>query len=291
MKVTNYLPYDDIGGVGFRSARAFNQFTDWDYKAYAGAPSYLQFPQHTPFDWNQIVYDWNHSDVVHVHDHLPRVGEPRPTVVTYHGTGFREQSDFLLAMSLKAGAQVLVSTLDLWLLHPGETTWMPQMDDLGQLATYKQPHEGKIRVGHAPTNRSLKSTAEFLKACDGLPVEVVLIEGKPWEESLRVKGTCDILFDQTAYGYGGNAIEAWAMNIPVICGAADNTLDEYRRRFGYLPFVETTRYTIEQAIEQLLDPLERTHWGHVGRAHAEKYHSYRAGVARLKPIYQALAAL
>lgn len=296
MRVVNYLPFDDIGGVGFRTARAFNQYRpEWTYRAYRGAPSYLQFPEHTPWDWPQIMADWNQADVVHVHDHIPTVGTKRPTVVTFHGTGFREQSDALLAMSRRAGARVLVSTLDLWLLHPEDVTWMPQMDDIDQLATYKVTHEGPLRIGHAPTNRSLKSTHEFLAACERLgkeiPVEVVLIEGMSWEECLKIKGTLDILFDQTAYGYGGNAIEAWAMGVPVICGAPEFTLEEYRRRFGYLPFVAAGQNTIYEALLQLVDPTERTYWGQVGHQHARKYHSYRFGVERLAPIYQALAAL
>lgn len=292
MRIVNYLPYDDIGGVGYRTATAFNRYRpDWIYRAYRGAPSYLQYPEHTPWSWPAIVRDWNSANVVHVHDHLPIVGAKRPTVVTYHGTGYREQSNTMLPMSLKARARVLVSTLDLWLLHPDDTTWMPQMDDLDRLATYRKPQAGRLRVGHAPTNRSLKSTHEFLEACRALPVDVVMIEGLSWEECLKLKGTCDVLFDQTAYGYGGNAIEAWAMGIPVVCGAPDSTLTEYSRRFGALPFVEAQPSTIQEGIESLLDPTERSRWGTRGRRHAETYHSQQAGVDLLAPIYEDLAAL
>lgn len=296
MHVVNYLPYDDIGGVGFRTARAFNQYRpDWTYHAYRGAPSYLQFPEHTPWDHYRIIEDWNNADVVHVHDHLPQVGDRKPVAVTFHGTGYREQSDLLLSMSAAVNARVLVSTLDLWLQHPQDSTWMPQMDDIDGLATYRRPTSGPLRIGHAPTNRSLKSTHEFLEACERLnkvtPIEVVLIENQSWEQCLQLKGTLDILFDQTAYGYGGNAIEAWAMGIPVVCGAADNTLDEYQHRFGYLPFVEATPSTIYTALLDLTNPQQRTYWGAVGHQHADKYHSYRYGVERLAPIYQALAAL
>lgn len=296
MRVVNYLPYDDVGGVGYRTATAFNQYRpDWTYHAYRGAPSYLNFPEHTAWDWLALIRDWNAADVVHVHDHLPQVGVNKPTVVTFHGTGFREQSATLLPMSLKAGARVLVSTLDLWLQHPDDVMWMPQMDDIDRLATYRQPHDGPLRIGHAPTNRSLKSTDLFLTACDRLskqiPVEVVLIEQQPWEQCLQLKGTLDVLFDQTAYGYGGNAIEAWAMGIPVICGAQDDTLNEYQHRFGYLPFVQAEPNTIYEALLQLTSQPERTHWGQVGNQHAKKYHSYRYGVERLAPVYQALAAL
>jgi hypothetical protein len=291
LHVVNYLPYDDIGGVGYRTATAFNRLKpEWTYHAYRGAPSYLQFPEHTPWDWEPLVKDWNNADVVHVHDHIPRVGKGKPTVVTFHGTGFRETPDHHL--SLAGNARVLVSTLDLWLQKPDDTTWMPQIDDIEWLASHRVPNDGPIRVGHAPTNRSLKTTTEFLEACKrfGGAIEVLLIENQPWHQALRLKGTCDILFDQTLYGYGGNAIEAWGMGIPVICGAPDNTLAEYQRRFGYIPFVNATPTTIHKAIEQLLEPNERAGWSFIGKRHAERFHSQRAGVDLLAPIYEQTTA-
>lgn len=290
MKVVNYLPYDDIGGVGYRTATAFNALKpEWQYHAYRGAPSYLQYPEHTPWNWDALVADWNSADVVHTSDHIPVVGRKRPTVVTFHGTGFRQ--DPVGHLRLARGATVLVSTLDLWLLAPDDTQWMPQMDDLDQLATYRVPNEGVLRIGHAPTNRSLKSTHEFLQACERLdfPHEVILIEGMSWRDCLTVKGTCDIIFDQTAYGYGGNAIESWGMGIPVICGAPDNTLTEYEHRFGDIPFVTAQANTILEALQHLTDPHNRAQWGANGRTHADRFHSQQAGVDRLAPIYETTA--
>src|SRR6185312_5424211 len=115
-------------------------------------------------------------------------------------------------------------------------------------------------------------------------------EGMSWQECLAVKGTCDILFDQTAYGYGGNAIEAWAMGIPVVCGAPDDTLAEYDRRFGDIPFVAAEQHTIRDALLDLVEPAARAQWGTKGRAHAERYHSYKVGVERLAPIYEEVSS-
>lgn len=293
MKVVHYLPYDDIGGVGFRSARALNRHQpDWQVNAYQGAPSYLQFPHHSAWHWPTIAQQWLEADVRHSHDHRAEIAAVPANVVTFHGTGFRENPSGLLQHA--GDARVLVSTLDLWLLAPDDVEWMPQIDDLDDLATFRTPSgSDRIRVGHAPTNRALKSTAEFLTACEqlrreGAPIDVVLIEGLSWRDALSVKGTCDVLFDQTAYGYGGNAIEAWAMRIPVICGASDDTLVEYARRFGLLPFVPTTASTIAAALEQLLHPSQRTYWGQIGRQHAERFHSQQAGADRLTSIYSTL---
>lgn len=293
MKVVHYLPYDDIGGVGFRSARALNRHQpDWQVNAYQGAPSYLQFPHHSAWHWPTIAQQWLEADVRHSHDHRAEIVAVPANVVTFHGTGFRENPHGLLQHA--GDARVLVSTLDLWLLAPDDVEWMPQIDDLDDLAGFRAPSgTDLIRVGHAPTNRALKSTAEFLTACEhlqrqGAPIDVVLIEGLSWRDALAMKGTCDVLFDQTAYGYGGNAIEAWAMRIPVICGAADDTLAEYDRRFGLLPFVPATASTIAAALEQLLQPSQRAYWGQIGREHAERFHSQQAGADRLTSIYSTL---
>lgn len=286
MKVINYLPYDDIGGVGYRTGAAFNRLRpDWQYHAYAGAPSYLQFPQHTPWSWDRILEDWATCDVAHVHDHIPDVSKRHPpTVVTFHGTGFRETPDEHLRLAGSA-AQVLVSTLDLWLLKPDDTQWCPQMDDLDRIAKYRQQNHGTLRIGHAPTNRDLKSTEKLIEACQHLPVELVLIENQPWETCLRIKGTIDVLFDQTAYGYGGNAIEAWAMGIPVVCGAPDTTLNEYERRFGQLPFYLTTEDTLTAALTEMLNPTVRAEYAQRGTDHAHRWHSQQAGVTLLEQVY------
>lgn len=294
MNVVVYCGSDDIGGVGHRTGSALNRLRpDWTVHAYRPHPSYLQFPEHTPWDWARIVAEWLTADITHSHDFRAEVGQRKANVVTYHGTGFRETPDWHLEHA--GDARVLVSTLDLWLQKPDAVTWCPQFDDLDALAAHRTEHDGPIRICHAPTNRFLKSTDLFLAACERLardvPIEVVLIEGRSWTESLALKGTCDILFDQTAYGYGGNAIEAWGMRIPVVSGGPDALLDEYVRRFGGLPFVraEPTAESIYLALARLIDEPTRTSWGLVGRRHAERHHSYEAGVDRLVEIYSETA--
>ena len=96
MKVTAFLPFDDIGGVGFRTARAFERYTDWEYKAYVQHPSYLQFPRHSVGDWETIDRDWTTADVRHGHDIRPEIEGLLPEVMTYHGTGYREYFDSIL---------------------------------------------------------------------------------------------------------------------------------------------------------------------------------------------------
>jgi hypothetical protein len=152
-----------------------------------------------------------------------------------------------------------------------------------------------IRIAHAPTNRQVKSTQLLLDAvkrlqAEGFAVELDIIEHRPWAECLERKAKADIYFDQVQLGYGCNALEAWAMGIPVIAGASDDTLDEMERRFGHLPFYHATEETIYDALKELVeDPELRKRYGQIGYEYVRKYHDYPVVVEQLKRLYQQAA--
>ncbi len=300
MKLLSYSPYDDTGMLGYNLAAAWDECRPQDtYHAVCGAPSYLKFPQHDPWRWNDIVQWWNEADAIHLHDGFHAMPAPREgLVVTWHGTGFREASSVLLDQQHAAKATGTVSTLDLWLLAPDDVMWLPAPHDTASYATIRNttpPNTGPLRIGHAPTNRYLKHTDAFLAACEKLAeheeIEVVLIEGVDWVDSIHLKATCDIWYDQVAFGYGGNGIEAMSMGIPVVCGAQDATLNEYHRRFGTLPFVLADAGSIYSGLLTLLDEESRTFWGLRGIEHAARFHSYDAVTDLLAPVYERAAGL
>jgi glycosyltransferase involved in cell wall biosynthesis len=148
-----------------------------------------------------------------------------------------------------------------------------------------------VLIVHAPTNRSVKSTDLFLEAIErlqdeGLPVEVDIIEHRPWRECLERKAKADIYFDQIKLGYGCNALEVWAMGIPVVAGADDRTLDEMERRFGQLPFYHATEDTIYDALKELVESPElRERYGQIGQQYVRTHHDYPVVVEQLKGIY------
>lgn len=295
MKLFSYSPYDDTGGLGWCLADAWHQQRPQDeYRQVCGAPSYLNYPQHDAWNWDSIQRWWRDADAVHVHDGFHNIPKTRSNmVVTWHGTGFRESSTELLKDQRRFGATGMVSTLDLWLLAPDEVTWEPAPHDLdyyAQLRADTPKIPGPLRIGHSPTNRALKSTAEFLIACDrikdeGADIEVVMIEGVSWLESVALKATCDVFFDQTAHGYAGSSIEAMGMGIPLASGGPDHVLAEFERRFGYIPFIVCTPATIYDGLVALMDPDVRDRQTQLGLQHADTYHSYRAVVELLAPIY------
>lgn len=302
MRVLNACPGADTGGVAVRLEAAFAKYgEDIEYRAIAANTNYIQYDTtvaRARVRASEYRLAWRRADVVHINNNpqLPeRFGMPfRPTILMFHGTEFRENTEENLQYIRKTKAPGIVSTLDLWLLAPEETVWVGCPYDADRLASLRVPNDtGVLRVAHAPTNRAIKSTDAFLAACarlgKELPLEVVLIEGRTWRDCLTAKASADIYFDQTLLGYGNNAIEAWGMGIPVIAGAQPDTLDEMEWRFGGLPFVVADEGNIYDALRHLADPDNRAHWAQRGNDHVRTFHSEEWAVKVLTPLYRQAA--
>ena len=285
VKVLSIHAGADTGGAGWMLAEGFRRHPQdgIEFRSTVRSSNYIDYPNDLP--WHEHATAWDAADAVHLHNNTLTPQRLRPqldasgkrVVVHYHGTGYRERSQRMLHRQARTmpGAVAAVSTLDLWLLAPNRTTWLPGCVDVEWMQQMRRPaSDGVIRVGHAPTNRAIKDTAAFLATCERLPVQVELIEQASWANCLTRKATVDVFYDQVGLGYGVNALEAWAMGIPVIAGGAPDTVAEMRRRFGSLPFVQATAATIGAAIERLLDPVERAHWGQAGLAHVRRWHDH-----------------
>lgn len=295
MRILNVPRGQDTGACGIRTKWAFGKYRpDWTYDMVGGSRNYMITPVDRPR--HEMLDLWQRADVVHFRNdfaHQERIGAPdRPAVLHHHGTHFRSLHESLNAEAARRRAVQLVSTLDLWLIHPDTTEWLPSPYDLEWLAGFRQPHEddGVLRIAHAPTDRRIKSTQPLLAAVDrlraeGMPVELIMIEKAEWGDCLRLKGTADVYFDQVILGYGNNAIEAWGMGIPVIAGGAPGTLDEMVRRFGSLPFIQADEGTIYAALVQAADPIERKEWADRGLTHVQQWHDEKAVVDQLADVY------
>src|SRR5574338_115020 len=223
----------------------------------------------------------------------------KPALIHHHGTLLRNHPGLVLPNARRFHMLQAVSTVDL-LRVSDDLHWLPTAYDLEELEVIRdlnrRPEDGKVRIISAPTNRDIKSTAALEAAVaqlqsEGLPVELVLIEGRSWAECLALKATADIYFDQVKLGYGCNAVEAWGMGIPVVAGADDWTLNRMRQEWNLkpddpLPFYEATEATIYEALLLLVSSASmREAWGGIGRAFAEKYHAEKPALARLAELY------
>jgi hypothetical protein len=287
------LGNSDLGGDGIRTKRAFDRHAPgWTYNVAVRNRNYINYP--VDVDFERVVPLVDRADVIHARNSFKATrlagAVGKPLVIHHHGTRLRSNPNDVLAEQRAHRAIGLAATLDLWLLAPEELEWLPAPYDLGWLTSLRRPvDDGVLRIGHAPTNRAVKSTDAFLAAVRKLsreiPVELVLIEGASWRRCLTLKATCDIYFDQVLLGYGNNAIEAWGMGIPVVAGAADTTLAEYKRRFGGLPFVYADQGSIYEALAKLAEPAARAEWGRRGRDHVEWWHDEARVVTQLQDIY------
>jgi hypothetical protein len=292
----------DPAGISYGIAQAFRDVPGWSVRSQVSKVNYITYP--TDLEWNReaLITAWESADLIHLHHgfvtanrmvkgrYVGKRLQNKPYLVHFHGTGFREHIQSHMTELRERNTPGIVSTLDLAVASDLE--WLPGPVDVESLSKMRQPSDSKVVIAHAPTNRQIKSTATVIEAVErmkteGLSVELDLIERVPWAECIARKAKADIYFDQVLLGYGNNALEAWAMGIPVVAGADDATLDEMERRFGHLPFYHATEDTIYDALKELVESVElRTRYGQIGQAYVRAYHDYPVVVEQLKAIYR-----
>jgi len=286
MKVLLLSMAFDIAGQGAALSAALRRWRPgWSVDQMARLEKSYAYPQQQR--WNEQLARrlYQQADVVHLTETLlaHRKFGARPTVIHHHGTRYRDNRDEVDAAVRSAGAVAVASTLD---LTGPEVEWLPVVADLDALAHLRavEYEPGPIRLAHSPTDPAVKGT-DIIRSASRFPLDV--ITGVTWSECLRRKARADIFVDQLELGYGLSAVEAWGMGIPVVSGVSDpDTKARMIDEFGELPFVDATPETLADRIADLAgSPALRREWGERGRAHAERFHSQRAVVERLAPIY------
>lgn len=302
MRVFIYAAGPDTAGQGFRIADGFRRLTpDWAVTSIHQTATYMRYPsQRHERNSRSLRRLYDEADVVHLRNTMfgwERFdqGQGKPVVLHHHGTLFRNDHAIMHPYAAAIGAVQLVSTVDLELLAPG-LTWLPAPYNLAPLRAIREGYEpgDVVRIAHAPTNRRIKSTEAVIAAVDelkarGLPVELDLIERRSWDECLARKVRADIYVDQLILGYGCNAVEAWAMGMPVVANAADPAvLARMRELFdGPLPFYQATEETLADRLAELASSESlRREWTAIGTAHVERHHDERQVLPMLADIYR-----
>jgi glycosyltransferase involved in cell wall biosynthesis len=167
---------------------------------------------------------------------------------------------------------VFVSTPDLFEFMP-QATLLPQPLDLvrfGALrataqATKIARDEDVIRIAHAPSNRTIKGTKYVEAAIEelrqrGRHVELVLVEGVSYTDSLAIYNSCDIAVDQMLIGaYGQFAVETMALGKPTVCFIRDDVSALYP---AGLPIVSAEPTELADVLDDLID--RRDDWAALG---------------------------
>lgn len=294
----------DTAGIGYRYFRAAEARDDsLVIRSIHRTQTYIQYPYDvlwTPRQDQTIRQLVNEADLIHLNERTylyHRMRFKQPMLLHHHGTEFRVNHALLTAEARRYGMVQGVSTIDLLRYEDG-LTWLPAPYDLKQLAAirrqYRRPADQVIRIVQTPTDRVLKSTQKLESAVEGLkrkglPVELVIGAHLPWRESLRLKATADIFFDQTQLGYGCSAIEAWGMGLPVVAGGDEWTENRMRQEFGTdVPYLhaEDTVASIAEAIAALVQSKSlRTAYGRRGKEHVLRFHDEGPALERLIALY------
>jgi hypothetical protein len=308
----------DTGGAAIREVEAFrahaartdlspSERSEWEVRAMVAADLVYSIAQ--------IEKYWEAADVIHLNHTLHGFtwydkGRDRPIVLEHHGL-HRGAFDIDFAGSIAAatelGAVQIGSTANLELFGP--IVWAPIPYDLEALAAIRTQVLAKRRsaspasptspdiltIAHAPTNRAIKGTDAFIAALQsmqdvGLPVRALLIEKTTHKACLALKAEADVFVDQLILGYGCNAIEAWAMGIPVVGGITDPKWHKHMQaRWGgaaRMPLFEATEATLAKRLTQLLlSPDLREEYAQRGLEHVRKWHTQAYSVKQMSQIY------
>lgn len=299
----------DTGGAAIRVVEAFatdaGQQSGWSVRSMVAADNYIHYPADLPYSRLSLEATYDAADVVVLNNTLAGhfwydAGQGKPTVLMHHGLHeghFSQSIEQVVAEATDIGARQIGSTVNLELYGP--ITWAPipyPVDELLKLRQGSYEPSTSVRIAHAPTDRSVKSTETVVKAVEtlqkrGYPVELLLIERQTHAKTIEIKAKhADILVDQLKLGYGCNAIEAWAMGIPVIGGVTQYAewRDHMLARFAPdgLPFYEANEENLTERIAQLVRSVAlREHWAAVGLDHVRRFHDDAAVVPILSDIY------
>ena len=277
----------DNGGATWFYKDALDQHTSHETRAVRIHQGWLAYPGDVSNPEPEVLenlYKW--ADVVHLHDEagaLVRDFEPKPTVITYHGTRYRAAPEQYNTRCQERGWLLTVSTIDLteW---GGRWVPTPRRD----VSEDYNPAQVFVVV-HAPTNRERKRTALIVEAVrQAKGCKLRLIEGVPYRKCMQRKAVGRVLVDGWM-GYGSNAVEAWALGMPVISGAPNKLLDKMLEEWSHVPFMAVWRdeSSVRQALEDLRanEKLYQFYQAR-GRGHYLAYHHPYHVAQRLVGFYQ-----
>ena len=294
----------DVAGCGIALKRAFERHApDWEARAVCRGTNGLAYP--TDIVWSppggqrrrEVIELMRRADVFHVMDSERPLRWFAPyrrgkTIVVQHlGSHFRRNPTAISRICARYSAIEVTDSIDLIRPHVAFQPVPADFEALDRLRRARYRRSKRIRIAHAPTNRAIKSTKVIVEVVERLarrhPIEFDLIEKTSNAECLERKARADIFVDQLLLGFGVNAIECWAMGIPVVSGLVDPKARQNAfGMWGQLPWADATEATLEAVLERLiLDKAWRAELGERGRAHGLAWHSEPVVVQRMLALY------
>jgi hypothetical protein len=222
---------------------------------------------------------------------LPPKSPKRPAVKTYHGSEYRWRWKRENARAKRLGWLQTCMTID---LSQYGATWigraMPDLSHMvNQLPGFHIVHAAAVDRKKKANRKGTDVLQDALMELDGVTADI--FREIPNQECLRRKAQAHLYVDQVGprgLGYGTNALEAWAMGLPVIASAPDKIKRLMRDTIGYIPFcpcedAETLRRRIVQFRD---DELFRTKWALIGKRYLQVWHDPARVAARYVELFE-----
>ncbi|MHB8471085.1 MAG: glycosyltransferase family protein, partial [Gaiellaceae bacterium] len=191
----------------------------------------------------------------------------KKSVMHFLGSDIRGKPAPELEWSRRAGARI-VGSYDAARWVP-DAHVIPPGIDIAAIEPSPAPVRERPLVVHAPSSRAKKGTEHVIAACEGLDVELELIEGLDHREAFERYRAADIVVDQLHAGwYGVFAIEAMALGKPVVTFLHEEAVRRTEEAFGVrVPIVQATKETLAGVVGVLAaSPRERARLGAASRA-------------------------
>lgn len=303
MKIVDFCAAD-TGGQSYKLTSAINKYSCHTARSLVKDLNYIDLPYDILFgnhDPEFIKEYLSKVDIVHCHNKYRYANgwapvNPKAKWVLHQHGRFPTIQDMQTIYDTDKQRKALrvVSTINLLkYVNNDFSRWIPAPLDVSEMGLIKKinyvPHE-KIKLAHSPTNRKIKDTELLIKICSEIPeIELVLIEGLPYSESLRLRSLCDITFDQLIIGYGNSALEAMCFGQPVISGMNDFVKRIIKDHIGVEPYVSATEQTLKSVLLKFVhEPEYRNLYGKLGNEYVKKWHDNQNVMNRVLNIYNKL---
>ncbi len=290
----------DTAGQSSILCKGLRDYTEHDARFIKIEKTYLDYEQdiYYPSMMKEAHNVMDQADIFHISEGIPvlegynlaeKLSET-PFIQELHGTYTGLNWQMLLARWFK-NESVYVTHLSTANVREkiGFSIYIPRSVDFRDFPQPKR-NPDKIRVAHCPTNRTIKSTDLFLEIMGEIEkeypyVETVLVEKKSWKDCLKIKATCDLVFDhlgKVEQGYGLNSIEAMVFGIPAICKLGNYTYIQHPD----CPIVNVTNNTLkEQLIKLIEDDTLRKSIGKRGIKFVKQVHDIKNNVKKWEALF------
>jgi glycosyltransferase involved in cell wall biosynthesis len=258
------------------------------------------FLRRQPRQWRALAQLLPRTDIFHFYFGLTLVPQSlqfpilralrKKSVFHYLGSDIRGKSPSELGTGTKANREV-VGSYDAIRWVPGAEVIPPGVD-VRAIEPAPPSDRGRPVIVHAPSSRRRKGTEHVVAACDGLAVDLEIVEGLHHDEAFERFRTADIVVDQLNAGwYGLFAIECMALGKPVVTFLHEEAVERTRAAFGTeVPVVNASAATLRARLEELVaeGPERRREIGAASRAYAERVHDLEHVTDRLLDLYARL---